>query len=246
MASEYTPTEYTPTEYSSLAPEPPPYPNSALLVNFSWKKFQILVTEEHRPSVEAYSISIRTTFGPHVILKSIESGATLGTGTLHAFSINPDIVTHGHAGKLNALKRFKTEYTHQSHAYSDSDTPVPMTWKSSSGFTSWDFVCVDALGIPAARFTATHIHVSKVARIEFMGPRAESVAAREELLLVGMTLYYCMVSRTYNVFNIFGSILTPAGQKEKDKAEENSLYGLKRGEASEEQYGPKLNVVRRA
>lgn len=219
---------------------PPAYTAPVLLLNFSWKRFHVLVAEEHKPTDASYTINIKTTLGPHVVLRSSEDSTAIGTGTLHAFSINPDLEIHGHSGRLKALKRFKTEYTLLSRAYSDTIEPTTLQWKSKSGFTSWDFICVDETGITVAVFSANLFAFSKAVRVGFYDTKAYSIEAREEILLVGMTLYYCMISRTYNVFNLFGAVLTRPGQPQDTDA--STPVETDKPKAQQELYGPKLNV----
>jgi hypothetical protein len=239
-------------------PQPPAYTSQSpsLLLNFSWKKLHVLVQDDTAPSSSPlYSIAIHTTTGPHILLRTFPDGSTIGTGTLHLFSITPDISIHGRSGRLRAQKRFRTDYSYLSYAYSDvAGQAVTLRWKSASGFVAWDFLCVDGEGNTVARFEASVFNVSKVARVEFMGPKAWDAKFREEVLLVGLTLYYCMVSRTYNVFNIFGSVFLREGPERSELKLEDRDGGGDRDTGidgsgkgyivDKETYGPKLNISR--
>lgn len=104
------------------------------------------------------------------------------------------------------MKRFKTEYSHLSNVYSETDEPATMTWTSKSDFKTWDFICLDPQQLPVAKFSANIWAVKKVGNIEFLGPKAGSEAAREEILVTGLTLFYCMMLRMNNVLSLFGAV----------------------------------------
>ena len=191
----------------------------ALLVDFAWKSWTARVSEASNPSETLYTVDFRSLRRPFLVFKTAADGATVGTGDFHTFSIHADYEMRGRRGKLKALKRWQTQYTHLSHTYADdpspSAAPVGMTWASSSGFKTWDFVCLDEAQMPVARFSANMWDVRRLGRIEFMGPLAGSAEAREEILIVGLTLLYCMLHRTMSIFSFFGAIFARPGPLDK-------------------------------
>lgn len=112
--------------------------NTVLQVDFSWKKFKARITEKGKASDHIYIVDFSTMKSPHLTFKSAVYDDVIGTGTLHAISIDADYEIHGENGTLKALKRFKTEYMHLLRAFSDEKTPVAMTWSSNCGFKTWD------------------------------------------------------------------------------------------------------------
>lgn len=54
---------------------------------------------------------------------------------------------------------------------------------------------------------------------------------REEMLLLGLTLHYCMWFRTYNVFNIAGSVFGNTQPLDKNAVDESELRALGRAES---------------
>jgi hypothetical protein len=98
-----------------------------------------------------------------------------------------------------------------------------------------------------------------VGRIDFLDAKAAgNEAFREEMLLLGLTLYYCMWFRTYNVFNIAGSIFTDTKPLDKDGGvDARELKALGRadsrlsiaeevgregeGQSQQNRYAPRLN-----
>ncbi|KAF2178158.1 hypothetical protein K469DRAFT_456224, partial [Zopfia rhizophila CBS 207.26] len=180
-----------------------------LQVDFSWKKFKSLITEKDDPQSKPIYIVDYKTFKPHLVFKSAADDSTFASGTLHHISINADCEIRGQPVTLKALKRFKTEYTHLSHAFSNNDAPVPMTWTSTSGFKTWDFICLDTQQMPVAKFSANAWAVKKVGNIEFLGSKAAtSDAVRDEIVVTGLTLFYCMVLRSSSILSFFGAIFS--------------------------------------
>lgn len=186
--------------------------SSTLQLDFSWRKYQTRISSASEPSNPIYIVHYKTWRSPHIIVKSASSDATIGTGTLHAVSINADYTIHGRKGKLKALKRWKTEYTHLSEAYATPDSsPATMRWTSSSNFKTWDFICLDEQQMPVAKFAANWWGIKNTANIEFLGPKATSEAARDEIVVTGLTLFYCMVLRINNLGSLFGAIFARPG-----------------------------------
>lgn len=190
--------------------------NPVFNVDFSWKKWKSLVTQQGKSSDPAYIIDFKAMTSPHLIFKSAPDEKVIGTGTIHAISINADYEVHGQKGQLKALKRLATEYTYLSSAFSDDGTQEAMRWTGNCGLKTWDFICLDEQQLPVARFSVNVWAVKKFANIEFIGPKATSQDAREEILVTGMTLYQCMLLRCNNVFSLFGAAFANPGPLEKD------------------------------
>lgn len=178
-----------------------------LAVDFQWRKFQARITEFDQEAPDTKPVYIVSTgmLAPHLKFKSTQDDRQVGSGTVHAISISPDFELHGSKGTLQARSRLRTVYEHMSHTFSDTDAPVKMSWSSSSGFKTWDFICCDENQNPVAKFTANVWAFKKIAKIELLGPKALDPAAMDEIVVVGMTLYYCMVVRVNNIFNLVGS-----------------------------------------
>lgn len=195
----------TPQQQKDLVPAQ----GRTLQVDFSWKKFTALIADKDNPGSEPiYIVDFKPT-KPHLVFKSAADNSVLGSGTLHTISINADCEIRGHAIKLEALKRFKTEYTHLSHAFSNTDAPVPMTWSSSSDWKNWDFICLNRDQLPVAKFSANIWGVKRIGNVEFLEPTSD--AARDEIVVVGLTLFYCMVLRMNNVLSLFGAVFSRPG-----------------------------------
>lgn len=192
--------------------------NRSLQVDFSWKKFESLISEKDGDKSKPLYILDYKCFKikNNLVFKDAIDNSVIGTGTLHPISIHADCTIRGQKTKLEALKRFKTSYSHLSHNFSDTQTPVQMTWTTNCSMKTWDFICLDQNQQPVAKFAANIWAIQKVGNIEFLGERATmSEAAREELVVTGLTLFYCMVLRTNNILNLFGAIFAKTGKVNK-------------------------------
>lgn len=182
-------------------------PSRTLLVDWMWTKFHAIISEKDDPQAKPiYDVNYNL-LKPHLVFHSAADNSILGTGTIHAISINADCEVRGQPTKLKALKRFKTQYTHLSHAFSKTDEPVPMTWTTTWDLKTWNFICLDPQQNAVGKLSANIWALKKIAYIEFLGSEEViSEAARDEIVITAMTLLYCMVLRCNNIGNLFGSI----------------------------------------
>ncbi|UNI17091.1 hypothetical protein JDV02_003469 [Purpureocillium takamizusanense] len=159
-----------------------------------------------------YTVDYKTLTSPHLIFTETATGTRVGSGTLHPISINADYEVRGQKGKLKALRRMHTEYTHLSRAYSETEGHLAaMQWSSEADFKTWDFICKGADGVPVARFTSNCWARKKVGVIDYYGARGLSKEAQEEILVTGLTLYSCMILRTSSILSFFGGIFSKPG-----------------------------------
>ncbi|KAF7862536.1 hypothetical protein EAF04_007409 [Stromatinia cepivora] len=108
--------------------------------------------------------------------------------------------------------------TDTSNSNPDKKEPVQMTWTSSSGWKTWDFICLDTSQMPVAKFSANTLSLKNVGCIEFLGEEAMSNERfREEIVVVGMTLMYTMVLRTTSVLSLVGAVFAKPGWREEEK-----------------------------
>ncbi|KAL9577052.1 MAG: hypothetical protein Q9212_006620, partial [Teloschistes hypoglaucus] len=168
--------------------------NPILQVDYSWRKWTASITEQSKPSESLYTVHYRPfAISPHIIYKSTSNPpTTIGTGTLHAFSINSHYTLHSQRGTLKALKRWKTSYTHLSPTHTDpiTNAPLPLTWTSDSDFKTWDFICLGPNKLPIAKFSANLWKLKQIGVIEFMGARRWERGVWDEVVVTGLTLMY--------------------------------------------------------
>ncbi|KAL8858795.1 MAG: hypothetical protein Q9178_004712 [Gyalolechia marmorata] len=196
--------------------------NPTLQVHFTWHKWKAYISDVSNPSIPLYIVDFKAYKKRCIIVKSADESTTIGTGTLHFVSINPDYEIHGRKGTIKALKRWKTSYTHLSHAFASSPDgpPATMTWTSSSDFKTWDFVCLDEHQMPVAKYTANLWGLNKIGKIEFLGPNATSEAVRDEIIVTGLTLTYCMILRTTSLLSFFGAVIAQPGPIKNNQSSE--------------------------
>ncbi|KAF5533749.1 hypothetical protein FNAPI_12580 [Fusarium napiforme] len=180
--------------------------NTVYEVDFKWKKMKALVSEKDPQT---------NTSTPKYI---VDYHAFKCTALVFHPYDDPEAVIG--TGAIKALKRFMTSYTHLSYNYSDSPdgTPAAMTWTSGSSFKTWDFICLDEQESAVAKFSANCWSLNNIGCVEFLGPKANDPAAREEILVTGMTLFYQMVLRATNFLNFGGAIFARAGPLDKEAA----------------------------
>ncbi|KAI4191160.1 MAG: hypothetical protein L6R41_000297 [Letrouitia leprolyta] len=191
----------------------PDLKNPSLQIDFAWRNFKARISDRTTPSDPLYIVDFKWFTTRCIVVESAIDNKIIGAGTIHIISIHPDYELHGRKGTIKALKRWKTSYTHLSHAYAPSPDgpPMTMTWTSSSNFKTWDFICLDDQQMPVAKFIGNIWGVKRLGYIEFLGPKATSAAARDEIVVTGLTLFYTMIIRTYSIFNFFGAIFARTG-----------------------------------
>lgn len=70
---------------------------------------------------------------------------------------------------------------------------------------------MDENQLPVAKFSANIWALKKVGNIEFVGKAATSKDIQDEILVTGLTLFYCMALRSNNILSLFGAIFSRPG-----------------------------------
>ncbi|KAL8847981.1 MAG: hypothetical protein Q9221_006997 [Calogaya cf. arnoldii] len=207
--------------------------NAPLQITFTWKQIKAYISTATALSKPIYTVDYSTIKKECILISSSTTNARIGSGTLHIFSINPNFKIHrqNHTGVLKALSRWKTSYTYLSHAFAPPNSPpIPMTWTGNSDFKTWDFVCLDPQQIPIAKVRANYWSLTKAGWIEFLRDREISEEARDEIVVTGLTLMYCMLLRTMSLPAFFGAFFARPGPiKNKDGAVEKSQHSDYKG-----------------
>lgn len=87
----------------------------------------------------------------------------------------------------------------------------------SQGFKHWDFILLDSNKEPVARFRSNVWCYKKLGLIEFQGNYSQR--AKEEILITGFTVYYNMLLRVNNVFQLFGAMGAKTGPLDANSAD---------------------------
>lgn len=213
--------EYPSTSTTELTTLPP---SSTLGVKFLWKGLRTVISAKETPDQALYSIN----YGCMANKLTFTDGAntTFATGKLHVVNINPSCTLRGRNIPLQAQKRFNVQYDYLSPQASST-----MTWTASCALSAWKFVCSDANSLPVARFKANTLSFTNMGIIEFMGDSANE-ALREEVVVTGMTVYYCMVMRSASILNLFGAVMHRNGSKKVKEIEMGDVVGGEEGDAA--------------
>lgn len=204
-----------PTTADSQAPHSTTPPR--LSVDFGWRKFKSLLSDENTPEAEPLYILEYSFVKKRLKFKRYSTGEVFGLGDINVVSIDADYEVHGRKDQLVAQSRLKTSYAHRSTAASTADKPVTLTWSSDSNLKTWDFVCCDEQQLPVAKITVNIWGLKKIAQIEFMGMAEQNLELQEELVVTSLTLTYQMALRTGNIFNLVGALFASPGHEPKNR-----------------------------
>lgn len=199
---------------NSQAPERSTLP-PRLSVDFGWRKFKSLLSDENTPNAKPLYILEYKLAKKRLNFKRYDTEELFGVGDLGLVSIDADYEVHGRKDQIVAQKRLVTSYAHRSTAASTTDNPVTLNWYSDSDFTKWDFICCDEQQLPVAKLTMNIWGLKKLGRIEFMGPMAHSQELQEEIIVTSLTLAYQMALRTGNLLNLAGALFARPGHEPK-------------------------------
>ena len=191
------------TETTPQQPLPIANDLDAYKVDFTWKKLKGVITD-NKTSAPVMDIDCKRMTKPHLKFQNFKN-ELIGTASFNVVSIHAECEIRGQPKRIQAMKRFATEYTYLSDAFAHgSDAPVPMYWTSSSGFKHWDFILLNSNKEPVARFHSNIWAVSKLGFLEFMGDY--SAETKEEICITGCSVYYNTLLRMNNVFQVFGAV----------------------------------------
>ncbi|GAB1212746.1 hypothetical protein ATERTT37_001893 [Aspergillus terreus] len=189
----------------------------ALQVKFDWLRNRGFIVNANSPDSDPIYTMHYNILKSRLTFKSAGDESPVGTGKLHPVSINADVEVHGRTGTMTAVKRLQPVYTYTSYFFSDDGSPKTMTWTSGSLFKSFDYVCLDENMLPVAKFTSKTLAWKNMGKIEFLGPKANDDAFRDEIVVTGMTLFWCIIQRSGNIFNLVGAAIhRPGKQKQGD------------------------------
>lgn len=100
-------------------------------VDFTWKKLKGVITDS-KTNAHIMDIDCKKFTKPHAIFKTPED-ETIGTASFNVVSIHAECEVRGRPKRIQAMKRWTTEYTYLSDAFANGGLPVPMYWTSRSG-----------------------------------------------------------------------------------------------------------------
>ena len=116
-----------------MASQTPPINNDldAYKVDFTWKKLKGIITD-NKTNEHIMDVDCKRMTKPHLKYKGPQK-EIIGTASFNVVSIHAECEVRGRTKRLQAMKRWTTEYTYLSDAFANGGLPVPMYWTSSSG-----------------------------------------------------------------------------------------------------------------
>jgi hypothetical protein len=202
-----------------------------LKVDFSWRKYSTVITEAESDvpiylgKMSPWNLTTVFRTGPSVAKKATtdadsdadsfdEANDVIGESKVRAFhSVDCPTTIRGRPVALSAAKKILTRYNYSSTAFaSDPLKPAVMTWRSNSSFKVFDFDLLDERDELVARFNSRYFGLKKVSVIEMFGPKAWDSLATEEVIITGITLWYCMVYRASSPVPLIGALVSRRGK----------------------------------
>lgn len=184
-----------------------------LQVDFAWTKFKNTISEKSSTGqlTPLYIQHFRPT-KPNLLFDHADTNKQFATGSIKGVAISADCKIDDQDIALKPLSRWYTKYNYLSTVLSpDGSTPMAVTWQTNSSMKTWNFVCLDANQLPIAKFSVNLWALKEVGNFHFTQSAGEiSKAARDEIVVVGITLFYVMYVRMNNPLNLLGSIFGKA------------------------------------
>ena len=189
-----------------------------LQVDFAWSKFRNTVSEKTGSNLRPLYIQHFRPTKPQLRFEDATNNTPIATGTINNVSIAAECTIHGQTIPIKPLKKWKTAYNYLSTCLSSVGTPVPISWITSNDMKIWDFICVDsATQAPIAKFSVNIWALKQVGNFHFEKNAAElPVEARDEIVVVGLTIFYVMMTRMNNPLHLLGATFAKAGKVEDD------------------------------
>jgi len=102
-------------------------------VEFVWKNWKGVITD-NKTNAHIMTADMGVWTKPQMRFYSKPSKEDpIGTGSVNTVSIHAECEIRGRVKRIQAMKRWTTEYTYLSDGFADGGLPVAMYWTSSSG-----------------------------------------------------------------------------------------------------------------
>jgi hypothetical protein len=109
---------------------PSPTSLDAYKVDFKWRDFKGVITD-NKTNAHIMDVDCKGMRKPQI--RFFKGWEEIGTAALNTVSIHAECEIRGRAKRIQAMKRWTTEYTYLSDAFADGGLPVAVYWTSSSG-----------------------------------------------------------------------------------------------------------------
>ena len=171
----------------------PPYTEEAPAQSYNiiykdWKCSRAVV-QVPGTNENVYNVELPTFVRAKINLKSAQDNAEIASGNPFCLKKHISANIRGKDLDLRYVSVFKCNYTYTSPAFDGNK----MAWSCESGIKSMQYVLQDEQGLPVARWTLSGPSVGPfkdLGRIEFLGTKANSQEAKEEILITGLMAIY--------------------------------------------------------
>lgn len=189
-----------------------------LQVDFAWSKFRNVVSEKDGDKLTPLYIQRFRATKPQLRIEDAATNTPISTGTINNVSIAAECTIHGQQIDIKPLKKWVTAYNYLSTTLSTTGSPVPITWVTTNSLKIWDFICLDSTTQkPLAKFSVNWWAVKQVGNFHFeQSAAALSKEVRDEIVTIGSTILYVMVTRMNNPLNLLGATFAKTGKVEDD------------------------------
>ncbi|KAJ4381425.1 hypothetical protein N0V86_003776 [Didymella sp. IMI 355093] len=208
---------------------------ATLQVDFAWSKFRNIVSEKNGDQLTPVYIQHFRPTKPQLRIEDASTHTPVSTGTINNVSIAAECTVHGQVIPIKPLKKWKTAYNYLSTTLSATSSPVPISWITTSSLKIWDFICIDSkTQAPIAKFSVNWWAIKQVGNFYFeQSAAALPKEVRDEIVTVGLTIFYVMATRMNNPLHLLGATFAKAGKVEDDdrmggvELEERPIDGTK-------------------
>jgi hypothetical protein len=191
---------------------------ATLQVDFAWSKFSNIVSEKTGDQLTPVYIQHFRPTKPQLRIEDASTHTPISTGTINNVSIAAECTVHGEVIPIKPLKKWKTAYNYLSTTLSATSSPVPISWTTTTSLKIWDFICIDSkTQTPIAKFSVNWWAIKQVGNFHFEQDAATlRREVRDEIVTVGLTIFYVMATRMNNPLHLLGAAFAKAGKVEDD------------------------------
>lgn len=189
-----------------------------LQVDFAWSKFRNVVSEKIGDKRTPVYIQHFRPTKPQLRIEDAATSTQISTGTINKVSIAAECTLHGQKIAIKPLKKWKTAYNYLSTTLSSTGNPAPISWITTLSLKIWDFVCIDSTSqAPIAKFSVNWWALKQVGNFHFeQSVAGVSKEARDEIVTIGLIIFYVMTMRTNNPLHLLGAAFAKVGKVEND------------------------------
>ncbi|CAI6331974.1 unnamed protein product [Periconia digitata] len=223
---------YTTEKMATQSAPPPESPlkdsatstGAVLQIDFAWSKFRNIVSEKNGKQLTPVYIQHFRPFKPQLRVEDVATKTQISTSVINNISIAAECSINGKSIEIKPLRKLKTAYNYLSTTLSSTGKPIPISWVATSDMKTWDFVCIDSTTQdPIAKLSANWWAIKQVGKFYFEQSAATlPKEVRDEVVSIGLTILYVMMTRMNNPFALVGAAFAKTGKVESDTSTEDA------------------------